>query len=681
MRGARADAGDGAAESSRGAEALVTSEVPPEPSEPSPAPSARSDVPSRGPIAGGLPPSSPSESLTRRATLTMALAALGVVFGDIGTSPLYAMQACFDAETGIPPTTANVFGVTSCIFWALTLVIGVKYAALILRVDDDGEGGIFSLLSLLNKHAGKEGMRGLLLFAAVGAALLYGDGIITPAISVLSSLEGAELADPALAAWVVPMSCLILFGLFSVQRFGLDRVGWVFGPIMLLWFVWIAVFGALSIAKNPEILWALSPHHVVLFFAAQPFHAFLILGGVVLCVTGGEALFADLGHFHRRPIQLAWYVVVWPALLINYFGQGALLLTNPTFAPHPFFTLVPRALLLPAVAIAAVAAVIASQAIITGAYSLTRQGIQLGLLPRLTIKHLSADIEGRIYLPAINTLMLGLTLLVVILFRSAGSLAGAYGIAVTAVMATTTLLFGAVLHRVKGWSVPRALLVIVPFLAIDLAFLASNLFKLETGGWFPLTAAALIIAVMLTWRRGRRLLAQQSRDQLPLLGAFLARIASDAPTRVPGAAVYFTRDPAHASPGLVQLYRHVPVLHERVYIMFIDMVPSARVHGAERLAVTNLGNGFWFLRARFGFVEPPNIPRMMALSRYAGTDYVAGNTTYFLSRDVIRPGRGNSMMRWQKRLFSSLANSSMPAEGFFLLPPERVVELGLHTEV
>lgn len=621
----------------------------------------------------------------------MTIAALGVVFGDIGTSPLYAVNACFDSSAqidsafGISPTPANVLGIISCIFWSLTFVIGFKYAVFILKADDDGEGGIFALLGLLSRR--RDGARGrlppglLLTLGIAGAALLYGDGIITPAISVLSALEGLEVISPGLDRLVVPLACAILIALFAVQRFGVQGMAWLFGPIMLLWFLTIGVLGVAAVIEHPAILYAANPYHALHFFISQPFPAFIALGAVVLCVTGGEALFADLGHFHRTPIRLAWYLIVWPGLLCNYFGQGALLLVDPKGAAHPFFALVPEALTLPMVVLAAMAAVIASQAIITGVFSLTRQGTHLGLLPRFLVVHVSKKIEGRVFLPQVNVMMLIMTVLVVWRFRSSVALAGAYGIAVTAVMVTTSCLFALVMRRVWGWSLFVVIPLTTAFLSVDLAFFGANIFKIVSGGYFPVLVAFAIAVAMTTWSRGRRYIHDTVESVQASTSQFVKKIQEVAPPRLPGTAIYLTDDPECLPAALHKIYSHLPVLHEQIVIVSMTVEPQAHVARSKQFAVVKGEAGFWTLTGRYGFAQVPNVPRIVTLAAKEGLTLDPEKTTYFLKREIVMFDGHSKMMKWRKRLFANLSRNSTSAGTFFRLRADRVVEIGVRVQI
>jgi len=622
---------------------------------------------------------------TGRRLAILALTALGIVYGDIGTSPLYAFKECFGRDYGLQPTVPEVYGVLSLIIWALILVVSVKYIVFVMRLDNRGEGGILALLALIQQtwRARTDPRRravfvGLGLF---GAALLYGDGVITPAISVLSAAEGLKVASPAFAPAVIPLTLLILFLLFFFQRYGTERIGDVFGPIMLVWFAIIGALGAVEIARQPTILGALSPWHALVFFRAHGGPGLLVLGAVVLAVTGAEALYADMGHFGRRPIRLLWFGAVLPALLLNYLGQGALVLREPAAVENPFFLLAPRALLYPLVAIATVATVIASQALISGAFSLTQQCVQLRLSPRVSIVHTSRTEHGQIYVPAVNgALMIG-CLLLVVGFRSSGALAAAYGVAVTGTMAVTTALFYVIARRRWNWSVARAGTLAGVFLAVDLAFLGANIVKVERGGWVPLVIAAAVFLGMTTWNRGTILLTGiLARAAVPL-DRFLADVERTKPPRVPGTAVFIT-PPMEGAPPLLTLHlTHNKALHEKVILLSILVEDEPDVPDGHRLVVERLPLGFARVRAHYGFMETPDIEDVVELCARLGVTADPAQITYYLGRARILPTGTAPMMRWRKRLFAFMARNASSAPDFFGIPPSRVVELGAQIEL
>jgi KUP system potassium uptake protein len=678
---------------------------PPEPGEAQPAPPAPSnigDTPDgaslRAPPSAGVPappprhPAQPhphrhrpEENPTGKRLAVLALTALGVVYGDIGTSPLYAIKETFKPAYGLPATPVNVYGVLSLIVWALLLVISIKYMLFILRADNRGEGGVLALLALVQSGARRrrDARRRAVLIAAglIGGAFLYGDGIITPAISVLSAVEGIEIATPALSAFIVPIAFVIIFALFAVQRFGTARVGTMFGWVTLLWFLSIAILGAMEIARGPEVLWALNPWNGVRFFINHPKVSFVVLGAVVLVITGGEALYADMGHFGRRPIRVAWFALVFPALLLNYFGQGALLLRDPAAVTNPFYLLAPRAVLLPLLFIATAAAVIASQALISGAFSLTQQAVQLGYMPRMTIRHTSARQAGQIYIPEVNKALAIGTLLLVVGFRSSGALGGAYGVAVTGTMAITTVLFVRVAQQRWNWKPWQLIAFFVLFFTIDAAFFASNLLKVPHGGWVPLLVALIMFTLMTTWKRGRTLLSSILRRSSLPLDLFLRDVASRKPHRVPGTAVFMTSDPEGTPVVLLHHLKHNKVLHEQVMLMSITSQEVPEVPDEERVEVERLSEGFVRVIARYGFMEAPNVPEILEYCEESGLSHVKPHEcSFFLGRERLIPVGRARMARWRKKLFGVMSRNAQGATEFFQIPPNRVVELGAQIE-
>jgi KUP system potassium uptake protein len=615
------------------------------------------------------------------------LGALGVVYGDIGTSPLYALKECFNGLHGVPPTPENVVGVLSLVFWAMTFVIAVKYLSFVMEADNRGEGGILALLALVGRRRlSRPGRRLLLLLGIFGAALLYGDGVITPAISVLSAVEGLQVAAPGLHRLVVPITVLILFLLFLIQKRGTATVGAVFGPVMLLWFACIGAAGLHGVLRDPGIFRAVSPLHAATFFAHHRGHGFLVLGAVVLVLTGGEALYADMGHFGRRPIRLAWFGVAMPALLLNYFGQGALLLHDPAAARNPFFHLVPGWALYPMIGIATVATIVASQALISGAFSLTNQAVQLGYSPRVTIRHTSRTEYGQIYVPEVNWAVGAACIALVLGFKTSGALAAAYGIAVTGTMTITTVLFHRVMLDRWRWSRWLAWPLTAAFLTVDVSFFGANLVKFEDGGWFPIALGILVFALMSTWRAGRDVLAAQLRGAGLPLELFLPDLARHPPHRIPGTAVFMTSDPEGVPPVMLHHLKHNKVLHERVLLVSIltEEIPS--VSEAERLAVRPLGSGLTQVLGRYGFMETPNVPALLA-SLPAGAvagpriEQVPMETTYYLGRETLLPTGPSRMAGWRKRLFIVMARNAQTASSFFGLPPNRVVEMGAQIQL
>jgi KUP system potassium uptake protein len=638
-------------------------------------------VPGPTPYAGHHPPPNP----TGRRLAILTLTALGVVYGDIGTSPLYAVREVFKPEYGLAPSVANVRGMLSLIVWSLILIVSVKYVAFILRADNRGEGGVLALLALvLQRHhrAGEARLRALLIgFGIFGSALLYGDGVITPAISVLSAVEGLEVVAPTLDRIVIPIAFVIISLLFLIQRTGTARVGGAFGWIMLVWFLAIGALGAVEIAAHPDILRSANPIHAVSFFASHPWRSFVVLGAVVLVITGGEALYADMGHFGRRPIRLAWFGLVLPCLLLNYFGQGALLLRMPEAVSNPFYLLAPRALLFPLLAIATLAAVVASQALISGAFSLTQQAMQLGYTPRVTIVHTSEQQRGQIYIPEVNKALAVGTLLLVVTFQSSTALGAAYGVAVTGTMAITSVLFYSVARQHWNWSVLRAGSFLAFFLAIDLAFFAANLLKVPHGGWVPLTIAFGVFVLMSTWKQGRFILgAILRRGSLPI-DLFLEDVARRRPVRVPGTAIFMTSDAEGAPVVLLHHLKHNKVLHEQVVLMSIRVTEVPEVPAAERVTVEPLGQGFHRVTAVYGFMQQPDMRDILRCAEAAGLR--PGRPTeisYYLGRERLFPTGRARMAGWRKRLFVLMARNAQPATDFFSLPPNRVIELGAQIE-
>jgi KUP system potassium uptake protein len=613
----------------------------------------------------------------------MSVGALGVVYGDIGTSPLYAMRECFAGTHPIAATPANVLGVLSLIFWALIVIISIKYLVFVLRADNRGEGGILALMSLVRPRS--EGIRGskwlLVGIGIFGAALLYGDAIITPAISVLSAVEGLATATPVFHKAVVPVTIAILIGLFVFQKRGTGKVGAVFGPVTLLWFVTISLLGITHIAREPGVFAAVSPLHAASFFWKNGWQGFLTLGTVFLVVTGGEALYADLGHFGKRPIRFAWFGVVLPALLLNYFGQGALLLRDPAAAPNLFYRMVPQWGLYPLVGIATAATVIASQAVISGVFSLTRQGVQLGYTPRLEISHTSVREIGQIYIPAINWALMLACIALVMGFRTSSSLAAAYGIAVTTTMVITTVLLFVVERELWNWSLPAALAFSAFFLTIDLAFFGANIVKITHGGWFPLVVAAAVFTVMTTWRRGRKILFDRIQESALSDADFLRSIERRPPPRVAGTAVFMDRTVDGVPLPLLHNLKHNKVLHERVILLTIvtDEVPY--VSDEEQAEVRDLGLGLYRVVARYGFLEQPDVPELLARLELPQVKFNPDSTTFFLGRETLLATERPGMAIWRERLFAWMTRNAQGAPFFFRLPPNRVVELGAQIEL
>jgi len=623
----------------------------------------------------------PGEPPRGRRLATLSLTALGVVYGDIGTSPLYALRESFRHQVG--PTPDNVLGVLSLIFWSLLVVITVKYLVFVMRADNNGEGGILALTSLVAPtHAKRRsGLWLLLLLGLFGTALLYGDGMITPAISVLSAVEGLDVATPALTPFVLPITIGILVGLFLFQRRGTGGVGRVFGPVTLLWFVTLAVLGVSQIVRQPGVLWALDPLQAVGFFLRNGAQGFLVLGSVFLVVTGGEALYADMGHFGRRPIRLAWFAVVLPGLLLNYFGQGALVLRDPSAVADPFYRMAPGWALYPVVLIATAATVIASQALISGAFSLAMQSVQLGYLPRLDIRHTSASQMGQVYVGTINWALMVACVGLVLGFRTSGNLAAAYGVAVTMTMVITTALLYVVATRLWGWVAWKAALLTGAFFLVDLSFFGANLFKVPDGGWFPLVMAAGVFTLMTTWRRGRQIVGERLRSAARPLDRLLQEIDTSGYARVAGTAVYMTGDPATTPPAFSHNLRHNKVLHDRVLFVSVRTEDVPRIDSDERPTISDLGRGFYQIVLRYGFMQTARVPRDLAVLEVGGRPIEAEDTSYFLGRETLLPTELPGMALWRERLFALMSRNARSATAFFHIPPDRVVELGIQVEL
>ena len=612
---------------------------------------------------------------------TVGLAVLGVVYGDIGTSPIYAVRECFRGLSPVPVTEPNILGILSLIFWALVLVISTKYMVFVLRADNHGEGGIFALLSLLRPDRGLDRLprRLLILLGLCGAALLFGGSMITPAISVLSAVEGLEVAAPGLHDWVLPITIGILVGLFAYQRRGTQHVGLTFGPIMVLWFLTLAVLGVTSIIHHPAVLAAVSPHHAVRFLLHNGWDGYLVLGGVFLVVTGGEALYADLGHFGARPIRIVWFCLVLPALLINYFGQGAELLSHPQALHQPFFNMAPSWALYPLVILATAATVIASQAVITGTFSLTRQAVQLGMVPRMRVRQTAADAHGQIYMPGVNwTLMLAACGLV-LSFRTSSALAVAYGLSVNATMLVTSILaFNVAIER-GGWSLPRALLLLIGFTSIDLAFLVVNGMKIPEGGWFPIAMGAAMFALMTTWRRGTELLLQAYEADAVSIATMVGRLENDPPHRLPGTAVFFTARAEDVPQSLVHLVKRTRALQENAVIVTVSVARVPRIKPDERIHVENVGQGLFAVHLRYGFMQGFNIPSDLALCVEAGDLPVdLEQVTYYVGRTSVLAGRKKGgMMAWRDHVFAFMVRNTLQATSLYQIPAARVIEIGL----
>ena len=612
----------------------------------------------------------------------LTLGSIGVVYGDIGTSPLYAFREAVMAASGAEgaPTSAAVLGVVSLILWALIVVVTLKYVVILLRADNNGEGGTLALMALAQRAVGTRGAT-IVLLGIISGALFYGDAVITPAVSVLSALEGMKDVTLRFEPYIVPLTVVILIVLFAVQSRGTARVATFFGPVMCVWFAVIAVAAVHPIIAQPQVLFALNPLYAVSFMLHHGIIGFVTLGAVFLAVTGAEALYADLGHFGKRPIQTAWLFIVLPSLALNYLGQGALLIGDPKGIENPFFLMFPDWALIPMVALATLATVIASQAVITGAYSLTRQAIQLGLLPRFEIRHTSEAHSGQIFIPRINQLLLVAVIMMVLLFRSSSALASAYGISVTGTMVVTAMMGFVVIWKVWRWSPFAAAALIAPFLFLDLTFLAANLLKVFEGGWVPLALGSLMIIMMYTWRRGSRLLFEKSRKLEFPLADLVAMLEKRPPQRVPGTAVFLTSDPLSAPTALMHSLKHYKVLHEKNVILTIETAQTPRIDPAERVRLEQISPTFSKVTLKFGFMESPNVPKALAIARKLGWQFDIMSTSFFLSRRALKPAAHSGMPRWQDRLFISLSRSANDATDYFQIPSGRVVEVGTQVTI
>ncbi len=621
-------------------------------------------------------------SASKSSLAALTLGAIGVVYGDIGTSVLYAVKEVFGSgHVAFSPD--NVYGILSIFFWTLTVIVSLKYVTLVLRADNNGEGGLVAMLALASQSVkDKPALRRVLLLVGIfGTCLFYGDGVITPAISVLSAVEGLEVVSPTFKAAVIPLTLVILFGLFAVQKRGTAGIGKFFGPITLVWFAVISLLGLAQIASNPAILWALSPHYAVGFMWHNPGTTFIILGAVVLCVTGGEALYADMGHFGKKPIRLAWFSVVMPALTLNYFGQGALLLRNPEAVKNPFYMMAPDWALLPLVGLATMATVIASQALISGAFSVTKQVIQLGYLPRLQVQHTSVRDTGQIYMPFVNWGLFVAIVLAVLMFRSSSNLAAAYGIAVTLDMLITTVLTFFVLRY--GWKYPLALCLASTgfFFVVDLAFFSSNLMKLHHGGWFPLAIGGAVFILMTTWKQGRaQLNAALKQDALDLPG-FLEAVFVSPPVRVEGTAVFLTAEPGSVPNALLHNLKHNKVLHENNLFVTVRNHEVPWIGLDKRIEIESLGHDCWQVIVHYGFKNDPDLPVALAQVRSQGCTLEPMTTSYFLSRDIVIPTMGHGMLPWREKLFAQMHHNASAAAEFLNLPNNAVVELGSKIEI
>ena len=626
--------------------------------------------------------SSTTGNKTKLSALT--LAALGVVFGDIGTSPLYTMKEVFSVGAHpVPLTEVNMFGILSLIVWALIMVVSVKYVAFIMRADNRGEGGIMALLALASHNAAGDAKKQhtIMLLGILGACMFYADGMITPAISVLSAVEGLELAAPVLHPMILPVTLLVLFILFWAQSKGTALVGAFFGPIMLIWFSVLGVLGIQGIMQNPSILQAVNPIYALHFLTVSPWVAFVALGAVVLAVTGAEALYADMGHFGRLPIRLAWFGFVLPALILNYFGQGALILQDPESVKNPFYLLAPEWMLYPLIVLATLAAVIASQAVITGAFSVSRQALQLGYLPRMHVAHTSESEEGQIYMPRVNWgLMLGVMALV-LSFKSSGNLAAAYGIAVTGDMVITTLLAGIVFHHIWGWSKLRTGMLVALFLVVDVAFFSANVLKIPDGGWVPLVIGIFIFTLMLTWKTGRNMLYSMLKNEAMAIDPFIEAVGAHPPLRVSGTAIFMTPNLDGVPHAMLHNLKHNKVLHEKMVLLTVKFLDYPHTSNEERVTVEDLPNEFYRVTVRYGFKDEPDLPRDLVLCAEQGLVLDAMDTSFFVGKEILIASNASGMAFWRKKIFIGLFRSAETITNQFKLPPNRVVELGSQLKI
>jgi KUP system potassium uptake protein len=614
----------------------------------------------------------------------VVLAATGVVFGDIGTSPLYAMRECFSLSHGIPVTPVNILGILSIVTWTLILVVCFKYVAFLMRADNNGEGGILALMALVDRTIVNKGARFhsiIMLMGILGAALLYGDGIITPAITVLSAIEGLTVATSFFTPFIIPMAIIILSILFLVQNKGSARVGAMFGPILMVWFLTIAILGTIAIVHYPDVLAAINPYYAVDFFIRNRWHGFLLLGTVILTITGAEVLYADIGHFGKRPIRMAWFFIVFPCLLLNYFGQGAYLLNAGALPKNLFYALAPSWFVYPLVIIATIASAIASQAVISGTFSLARQATQLGFWPRIKIIHTSYSKIGQVYVPAFNVLLFLGTMGLILYFKESGKLAGAYGIAVSATMVITTLLALVWVRNSLKFRWSLVTLFAILFLIPSLAFFISNIFKLGSGGWIVLVISLVTYILMSTWRSGRELLRKKAEEQTLDLALFIADIKSTKPCRVKGVAVFFTGNPHGVPRALLHNFKHNKILHETTIVLMVNTEDIPFVAATNRCVARSLGEGIFHVHLKYGFSETPNVPVALTHLSDVGLQFNPMNTTYFLGKESLITKRSRSMPYWRKRIFYYMTRNALDASSFFALPPNRVVELGLQVEL
>ena len=616
---------------------------------------------------------------THKASLaTLSLAALGVVFGDIGTSPLYTMKEVFSlSKHPVELTQFNVLGILSLIFWSLIMIVSAKYVAFIMRADNRGEGGIMALLSLANNNAPSGNKRSwIMILGILGACMFYADGMITPAISVLSAIEGLEVVAPSLSYLIIPITLVVLFILFYAQSKGTHVVGAFFGPIMFFWFLTLALLGIINIAHEPHVLMAINPLYAFQFFQLSPMVAFVALGAVVLSVTGAEALYADMGHFGRHPIRLAWFIFVLPALTLNYFGQGALIISNPENIKNPFYLMAPEFLVIPLIVLATLAAIIASQAVITGAFSVSRQALQLGFLPRMHVEHTSENQEGQIYLPRINWLLMIAVMALVVTFKSSGNLAGAYGIAVTGDMVISTLLASFVFYEVWKWNSTKTLIFMAIFLIIDFAFFSANILKIPDGGWFPILIGSVIFVLMTTWKKGRALLYKILKGEAIEINSFISSIGANPPPRVEGTAIFLTPNPDGVPHALLHNLKHNKVIHEKVIILTVMFMDYPHSLTKDLVTVEKLPYNFYKVIVKYGFKDEPNLPKDLSLCAKNGLNIDPMNSSYFIGKEILLAMPKDNMNYWRKKLFIGLFRSAETITNQFKLPPNRVVELG-----
>ena len=622
---------------------------------------------------------------TSRRMRALILGALGVVYGDIGTSPLYSMRECFHGDHAIRVTSSNVLGVLSLIFWSLVIEVSFKYILWVMRADNRGEGGVLALMALA-AHPGKRMRKSdnrhiLIVMGLFGAALLYGDGIITPAISVLSAVEGLGVTTSFFEPYILGITCTILCGLFYLQDKGTAKIGSMFGPIILVWFATLGVIGLLNFVNAPHVLVALSPYYAINFFIENGWHAFITMGSVFLVVTGGEALYADMGHFGRTPIKRGWFYVALPGLMLNYFGQGALLLADPSAADNPFYKLVPTWGLYPLVALATLATVIASQALISGAFSLTRQAVQLGCFPRLSILHTSSEEIGQIYVPLVNRGLLIMTIVFVLSFKTSSNMAAAYGVAVATTMIITTVLTYFVTREVWKWNKPKALAVTGFFLTVDMIFFSANIVKIHHGGWVPLLIGAFIFTLMSTWRSGRQILGRRLKVQSSPLHKFLDELSNKKAIRVPGTAIFMTGNIEGAPPALIHNLKHNKILHETVALLMVVIEEIPHFPDDERVNVERLSHNFYQVTLHYGFMEEPNVPEVLKNGEKYGIHFDTSNLTYFLGRETVLATEAEGMAIWREKLFAFMSRNAERATVFYQIPPDQVIEIGLQIEL